>query len=112
MTPGSATSLCRGSIRVRSGPARCTNTVARPRTDLPLKGEPMATNLPLGVRELPLYRDGFRVGQDTGLRIALDALTAERNRQVDTRPDSRAYADGCLLAVSKVLAGRFRQENQ
>jgi hypothetical protein len=66
------------------------------------------------IRVLPLYRDGFRAGQDTGLRIALDALTAERGRQAETHPGSpacRVYADGALLAVSRALAARFRQEN-
>jgi hypothetical protein len=32
-------------------------------------------------RELPLYIAGFRAGLDVGLRLALDALTAERVRQ-------------------------------
>jgi hypothetical protein len=75
----------------------------------------MATNLPPGIRQLPIYKAGLSAGQDIGLRIALDAITAERGRQerLGSSPDSgspacRVYADGALLAVSKVLAGRFR----
>lgn len=33
------------------------------------------------IRALPLYRLGFDAGKDVGLRLALDALTAERVRQ-------------------------------
>jgi hypothetical protein len=33
------------------------------------------------IRALPIYVEGFNAGQDTGLRIALDAITAERIRQ-------------------------------
>jgi len=63
------------------------------------------------IRVLPIYRDGFNAGQDLGLRIALDAITAERIRQ--ERLDSgsqacRVYAEGALLAVAKVVAARFR----
>jgi hypothetical protein len=38
----------------------------------------MLANDPL--RDLPIYRHGFSAGQDVELRIALDALTAERGR--------------------------------
>jgi hypothetical protein len=70
-------------------------------------------------RDLPIYRDGLAVGTDIGLRLALDAIDAERVRQQQLTaadPDSksptagcRAYADGRLLAVARVIAVRFRQ---
>jgi hypothetical protein len=67
-------------------------------------------------RELPIYLDGFHAGQDVGLRIALDALTAERvhQDQLARHPDSgspacRVYADGVLLAVANAVARRFRE---
>jgi hypothetical protein len=103
MTPGSAAGLCRGSIRVRSGPTRCCKRRTRPWTDLPSKGEPMGTNLPPGIRQLPIYRAGLYAGQDIGLRIALDALTGERGRpeRLGGSPACRVYAEGALLAVSK-----------
>jgi hypothetical protein len=76
----------------------------------------MTQNSTHDVRRLPIYRDGLAAGTDIGLRIALDALTNERARQerLGSSPDSgspacRVYADGCLLAVARVLAGRFRQ---
>ncbi len=66
-------------------------------------------------RELPIYRDGLAVGTDIGLRLALDAITLERNHQDQLADDpdsgspaSRAYADGRLLAVARVIAARFR----
>jgi hypothetical protein len=67
------------------------------------------------IRALPLWQDGFAHGQDTGLRLALDALTAERGHQEQLaaqHPESRqsyVYADGVLLAVAKAVARRFRQ---
>jgi hypothetical protein len=67
------------------------------------------------IRKLPLCQDGFAHGQDVGLRLALDALTAERGRQEQhaiQHPESSltyVYAAGCLLDVSKVIAGTFRQ---
>jgi hypothetical protein len=64
-------------------------------------------------RELPIYQDGVAVGTLIGVRLALDAIDAERVRLTTERPDSgssacRAYADGRLVAVARVLAGRFR----
>jgi hypothetical protein len=69
------------------------------------------------IRKLPLWQDGFTHGQALGLRIALDALTAERIHQdrLADDPDARssaacrAYADRRLLAVMRVIAGSFRQ---
>lgn len=66
------------------------------------------------IRELPIYRAGQRVGVDIGLRIALDALTAERGRQervAAQHPDATltyVYAAGRLLDVTRVVAARFR----
>jgi hypothetical protein len=60
----------------------------------------------------------YPCGQDVGLRIALDALTAERirhDRLIAAEPDSGSpvaarlsYAAAVLLDVAKVVAGRFR----
>lgn len=66
------------------------------------------------ITQLPIYRDGFNAGRDVGLRLALDALTAERIRQdrlaaAGSRLEQIAYADGVLLAVAKVVARCFRQ---
>jgi len=76
----------------------------------------MAPNLPPGIRQLPIYREGFRAGVDAGLVYAMSAITAERGRQErlsDARSESgRAsrhdFAVGCLLDVTHVLAARFR----
>ena len=67
------------------------------------------------IRSLPIYRDGFSAGQDVGLAIALDAITAERGHQerLGSQPDHpgspacRVYANGVLLTVSKTIAARF-----
>jgi hypothetical protein len=78
----------------------------------------MAHNLTPEIAALPLYQLGFHDGQDTGLRIALDAITQERIRQThmqathDTASPAAArheYAAGRLLDVSRIIAGRFRQ---
>jgi hypothetical protein len=68
------------------------------------------------IAKLPIYQDGFRRGTDLGLRLALDALTAERGRQEQMAADRvkrergrYVYAEGVLLAVSKTLAAHFRQ---
>jgi hypothetical protein len=68
------------------------------------------------IRALPIYRAGFAAGQDVGLRLALNAITAERGHQerLATHPDAgspacRVYANGVLLGVAKVMARRFRQ---
>jgi hypothetical protein len=119
MTRGLA--MCSGrlsawsSIGVRSGPATVLTHRARPRTDLPLKGEPMADKPTHDIRALPIYRDGFRAGQDTGLVYAMSAITSERVRQTLTaanRPEHERgpyqLADAALVAVSRVLAARFR----
>jgi hypothetical protein len=76
----------------------------------------MTDIIPHDIRSLPIYVDGVAAGTDIGLRLALDALTLERiyQDQLATDPESgssaacRAYADGRLLAVAKVLAARFR----
>jgi hypothetical protein len=71
------------------------------------------------LRELPIYRQGFDAGRDVGLRLALDALTAERVHQDElaaAEPDSGspaaarlAYTAAVLFDVTEVVAGRFRQ---
>jgi hypothetical protein len=64
------------------------------------------------IRALPIYQLAFSAGIDLGLAIALHAITDERSHQerlTDGSPTCRVYADGCLLAVSKSLAARFRQ---
>jgi hypothetical protein len=70
------------------------------------------------IRALPIYVEGFNAGQDTGPRIALDAITQERIRQTQIQATHDAvspaaarheYAAGCLLDVSRIIAGRFRQ---
>jgi hypothetical protein len=69
-------------------------------------------------RELPIYRDGLAVGTDIGLRLALDAITLERIHQDQLATDQesgtsaacRAYADGRLLAVARLIAARFRAD--
>ena len=76
------------------------------------------TNITHDIRELPIYRDAFNAGVDVGLAYALTALTTERRRQhqLGANTDSGsltaaviANADGALLAVTKVVARRFRQ---
>jgi hypothetical protein len=72
------------------------------------------------VRAHPAYAAGFTQGRDVGLRIALDALTAEQVRQEDAaivaalETDASAalpheYAAGRLHAVAYIVAGQFRQ---
>jgi antitoxin component of MazEF toxin-antitoxin module len=70
------------------------------------------------IHALPLYQLGFHDGRDVGLRIALDAIVAERIRQTtlqDTYPGNEAeafrhaYAAARLVDVSKVIGARFRQ---
>jgi len=67
------------------------------------------------IAALPLYQLGFSRGRDVGLRLALDALTAERGRQetmaayrVKRERGRYVYAEGVLLAVSRVVASRFQ----
>jgi hypothetical protein len=67
------------------------------------------------IRKLPLWQDGFARGRDVGLAIALAALTAERGRQETLAADRvkrergrYVYAEGVLLAVTKVVASRFQ----
>jgi hypothetical protein len=76
------------------------------------------TNITHDIRELPTYRDAFKAGVDVGLAYALTALTTERRRQhqLGANTDSEsltaaciAYADGPPLAVTKVVARRFRE---
>jgi hypothetical protein len=75
----------------------------------------MPSNLP---PEPSLYVEGFHAGEDVGLRVALDALTAERISQTLLRathePGSPAaarheYCEARLVAVSKVIGAHFRQ---
>jgi hypothetical protein len=70
------------------------------------------------IRQLPIYRDAFAEGVDLGTRQALDALTAERDRQERLATKRRAgsqvasrhtFAAGILLDVTKTVARRFRQ---
>jgi hypothetical protein len=70
------------------------------------------------LRQLPIYVEGFHAGQDTGLRIALDAITQERTRQTHMQAPHDAaspaaarheYAAARLVDVSKVIGARFRQ---
>jgi hypothetical protein len=78
----------------------------------------MTPNLNPDIAALPLYQLGFHDGQDTGLRIALDAVTQERIRQTHMQATHDAaspaaarheYAAARLVYVSKVVAARFRQ---
>jgi hypothetical protein len=82
------------------------------------KHQTRTSNLPPPVRRLPIYLAGFHDGQDTGLRIALDAITQERIRQTHMQATHDAsspaaarheYAAPRLVDVSKVVAARFRQ---
>jgi hypothetical protein len=66
------------------------------------------------IRRLPIYIDGFNAGRDTGLAIAMHAITRERvhQQQLADRASEQGryvYADGALHAVAKVLARRFWQ---
>ncbi len=70
---------------------------------------------------LPLYQDGFTVGRDTGLRLALDQLTQERIRQermlARCWPNSAtyariSYAEASLREVSKTVVGIFRTHEE
>ncbi len=69
------------------------------------------------IAALPLFQDGFALGRDTGLRLALDQLTAERKRQeamlARGYPSSIRYArisycEASLREVSKTVAAIFR----
>ena len=76
----------------------------------------MTSNLSPEIRALPIYQSGYLAGVDVGLFVALTAVNAERLHQERLgsaddagSPACRVYADGALLAVARVLAGRFRQ---
>jgi hypothetical protein len=77
---------------------------------------PDGINFNPNIRALPIYQDGLSLGLSIGLRIAMDALTAERGLQerLGEQPDHpgspacREYAEGVLLTITKQLAGRFR----
>ncbi len=78
----------------------------------------MAHIITHNIAALPLYQDGFAVGRDTGLRIALDAITQERIRQTHMQATHDAaspaaarheYAAARLVDVSKVIGARFRE---
>jgi hypothetical protein len=67
------------------------------------------------IAKLALWQDGYARGRDVGLAIALAALTAERGRQetmaayrVKRERGRYVYAEGVLLAVSRVVASRFQ----
>jgi hypothetical protein len=71
------------------------------------------------IRSLPIYQLGFADGRDVGLRIGLDAITAERIRQVTlqgTHPARspaafrHSYTAARLVDVAKVIGDRFREE--
>jgi hypothetical protein len=70
------------------------------------------------IRALPIYQAGLSAGADIGLRIALDALTAERSRQERLMADDagsdarRVYAGGVLLDVARAVGAVFRQETR
>jgi 3-deoxy-D-arabino-heptulosonate 7-phosphate (DAHP) synthase len=55
------------------------------------------------IARLPIYQDGFRRGTDLGLRIALDALTAEQARQEQLATKRRA---GSQVASRHTFARR------
>jgi hypothetical protein len=71
------------------------------------------------IRELPIYRAGFREGHDTGLATALTALTAEAARQEARAIVSRApgghyqarhnYCAHVLDDIARQLGGGFRE---
>jgi hypothetical protein len=73
------------------------------------------------IAALPIAREAFEIGVWAGLLMALDILTSEIARQHDqaaaaaaTGNDSSAalpheFACGRLLAVARIVAGRFRQ---
>jgi hypothetical protein len=75
----------------------------------------MSTKISPGIAALPIYQDSVQHGTDIGLRLALDAITAERGHQerLGSQPDHpgspacRVYANGVLLTVSKTIAARF-----
>jgi hypothetical protein len=72
------------------------------------------------IRRLPLWQDGYRHGYDTGLRIALETILAERANQEQTaerRGGSplayrHAYAAAVLNDVAKQLGARFRTPHE
>ena len=76
----------------------------------------MSNKITNEIRELPIYRDGLAAGEDIAFAVALSAITAERIYQEQmaadestSQPGCHAVADGALLRVAKVLAGRFRR---
>jgi hypothetical protein len=83
----------------------------------------MNDTLPIHARTLPIYLAGLAVGQDIGLRIALEAIIKEAARQTDlatianaTMPpgdayrvaSKHAYAAGRLTDVAGLVAVYFR----
>ncbi len=81
----------------------------------------MAHIITHNIASLPLYQDGFAVGRDTGLRLALDQLTQERLRQErllahcwpsSTKAARISYAEASLREVSKTVAGIFRTHEE
>jgi hypothetical protein len=84
----------------------------------------MNDNLPIHTRTLPLYLAGVAVGQDIGLRLALEVIVAEAERQRDLailvsvahfrRSDSFAaaakheFTAARLSDVASVVAAYFR----
>jgi hypothetical protein len=71
----------------------------------------MAPNLEHTIRAMPGYSAGLAHGTDIGLRIGLDAITAERTH-LETGDDTacRHFADGRLANVHRSIAAMFRQE--
>jgi hypothetical protein len=70
---------------------------------------------------LPLYQDGFAVGRDVGLRLALDQLTQERLKQerllarlwpTSTKAARISYAEASLREVSERIAIMFRTHEE
>jgi hypothetical protein len=81
----------------------------------------MAHIITHNLASLPIYQDGFAVGRDTGLRLALDQLTQERLRQerllarvypTSTKAARISYAEASLREVSKQVAGIFRTHEE
>jgi hypothetical protein len=67
------------------------------------------------IAKLAFWQDGYARGRHVGLAIALAALTAEGGRQETPAADRVkrergrfVYAEGVLLAVTKVVASRFQ----
>jgi hypothetical protein len=112
---GSSSSPPGGSSSSPPGGSSSSLVRRSPSTTARERRQTMPHIITLNIASLPLYQDGFAVGRDTGLRLALDQPDSRTNLTGPTATNQesgsstacRAYADGRLLAGMRVIANRF-----